>query len=504
MTTTTFSHQNNNANRGPGSTQGTIGQSREPSYATASRNIEPQSPYANRGVPQNYRDAGKTNHLGYSPDQDVHSNDVAPSNLGSSRQGKNANFGPANLEAKPQKSYAGRGNNEFGPANLETKSPVRSTAQSERGIAQAQGYRAADGGTATMNDYKDHQRSTPSRPHRSDVSNNVNYNGEGTAHGPDGYQDLARQKSVTRKQVGASPQAPHSPAQFSTSANSQPVNNRQKGTKPLPSAPTSMGNDYQSSRDAPTSQSSSMLERSRPVGRGNVVPHNGQEIVNRAKSNTYDTEVIEKVAPGSSPRHHLKCLMANRHDLAVVHENVTKDVHHIREEVMNREVHTHDVYHRILPIIDIEVLPPRHFLPVEGGGLVEVSAEEVPGRGQNWVIAETASKIPSDQAAPQGRRRFTAREFPGREGDTVKYMTADGYEKTEETWVHPPELEEGARLTGQTWPMVFNDDDTSKVSQANATSGQTNRKSPRKGQGSQASPAQRSGGSGRTAQSSVA
>lgn len=179
-------------------------------------------------------------------------------------------------------------------------------------------------------------------------------------------------------------------------------------------------------------------------------------------------------------------------------------MHHVREEVINREVHTHDVYHRILPIIDIEVLPPRHFLPVEGGGLVEVSAAEVPGRGQSWVIAETASKIPSDQAAPTGRRRFTAREFPGQEGDTIKYMTPEGYEKTEETWVHPPELEEGARLTGQTWPMVFDDDNTSKVSHANATSGQTNRKSPRKGQGSQVNAAQRAGGHGRTAQSSFA
>jgi hypothetical protein len=186
---------------------------------------------------------------------------------------------------------------------------------------------------------------------------------------------------------------------------------------------------------------------------------------------------------------------------AVVHENVTKDVHHIREEVITREIHTHDVYHRILPIVDVEVLPPRHFLPVEGGGLVEVSAAEVPGRGHNWVIAETASKIPSDQAAPQGRRRFTARTFPGQEGDTVKYITPDGYEKTEETWVHPPELEEGARLTGQSWPMVFGDDNASNSSYADPTPNQSSRKSPKKGQAAQASPAQRAGGFGRMAQS---
>ena len=130
-------------------------------------------------------------------------------------------------------------------------------------------------------------------------------------------------------------------------------------------------------------------------------------------------------------------------------------VHHKREEVVTREIHTHDVFHRILPIIDVEVLPPRHFLPVEGGGLVEIGADEVPGRAKNWVIAETASKIPSDQPAPKGASHFTAREFPGREGDTVKYTTPEGIQRTEETWVHPPELETGGKNSGQTWPMMF-------------------------------------------------
>ena len=104
------------------------------------------------------------------------------------------------------------------------------------------------------------------------------------------------------------------------------------------------------------------------------------------------------------------------------------------------------------------MLPPRHFLPVEGGGLVEISAQEVPGRGSNWVIAETASKIPSDQAAPPGRTQFTARTFAGQEGDAIKYGSPEGYERTEQTWVHPPELEDGARLTGQSWPMVIGEE----------------------------------------------
>ena len=180
----------------------------------------------------------------------------------------------------------------------------------------------------------------------------------------------------------------------------------------------------------------------------------------------------------------------------MVHENVTQDIHHIREEVITREVHNHDVFHRILPVVDVEVLPPRHFLPVEGGGLVEVSASEVPGRGQNWVIAETASKIASDQPAPRGHRRFTAREFPGAEGDTVRYLALGGYEKTEQTWVHPPELEQGARLTGQSWPMVFGDETDGKQTMENAIPKSAKRKSP-KASTIQASAGQSAAGGGR-------
>ena len=153
---------------------------------------------------------------------------------------------------------------------------------------------------------------------------------------------------------------------------------------------------------------------------------------------------------------------------------MNQDVHYLREEVITREIHTDDIYHRILPVIDVEVLPARHFLPVEGGGLVEVNAEDVPGRGKNWVIAETASKIPSDEAAPRTRDRFTAREFPGEEGDTKTYITPEGIQRTEETWVHPPELEKGGYATGQTWPMEFGKPE--KKSHHSASSG----KSPRK------------------------
>lgn len=86
---------------------------------------------------------------------------------------------------------------------------------------------------------------------------------------------------------------------------------------------------------------------------------------------------------------------------------------------------------------------------------MEISADEVPGRGRQWVIAETASRIRSDQPAPKAVNRFSAREFTGNEGESKKYVTPEGHERTEVTWVHPPELETGGRDTGQTWPLVL-------------------------------------------------
>lgn len=127
-------------------------------------------------------------------------------------------------------------------------------------------------------------------------------------------------------------------------------------------------------------------------------------------------------------------------------------MHHIREECITREIHHHDIFHRILPIRDIQVLPARHY-KLEEGRLVELGRHEIPpGQAGDWVIMETLSK---DDGAPLERRRFTAREFPGTQGDAVQYVTPQGYPRSEQTWVHYPVLETGAHESGQTVPFVF-------------------------------------------------
>lgn len=273
--------------------------------------------------------------------------------------------------------------------------------------------------------------------------------------------DLRRRTSIPRKQVGSSPKAHYSDNVSPTAptAISGP-DPRTSVVKPLPSAPASNYNSYQPGRGEDLIPSPSVLDRSRPISRstGGGGAYAAEDVVQRAQHDSADTEVIERIAPGQPHRHSMRVLFQKLMlCLAVIHENIQNQVHHIREEVITREIHDHDIYHRILPVVDVEVLPPRHFLPVEGGGLVEISASEVPGRGKNWVIAETASKIPSDQAAPMVPTRFSAREFYGTEGDTKRYETPKGTEITEQTWVHPPELETGGRDSDQTWPMIFGD-----------------------------------------------
>ena len=273
-----------------------------------------------------------------------------------------------------------------------------------------------------------------------------------------GDKDLARKPSIPRKQVGSS--IGSSPSmQSSLPSHSIPSHSPHSSLqKPLPSNPPRDSSvkygAYEGEEDysSPTnlngqSRASSDLVSTNPTP---------EDVLDRAKSNTVKTEVVESIAPGKL---NLNPIFLSRPTLmyrkAVVHETVHQEIHHVREEVITREIHNHEVYHRILPVIDVEVLPPRHFLPVEGGGLVEISADEVPSRGKSWVIAETASKIPSDELASKMATRFSAREFHGIEGDAKQYMTPEGYERTEQTWVHAPQLETGGRDTGQTWPMEF-------------------------------------------------
>ena len=87
----------------------------------------------------------------------------------------------------------------------------------------------------------------------------------------------------------------------------------------------------------------------------------GEEVIRRASYNSTDT-TREKTL---------------QH--AVTHETVRTHVHHITHRAVYREIHEYDVMHRVQPVVDIELLPARHFVQ-EGEELKEVDPRDLPGR----------------------------------------------------------------------------------------------------------------------------
>ncbi|KAH7355443.1 hypothetical protein BKA65DRAFT_498427 [Rhexocercosporidium sp. MPI-PUGE-AT-0058] len=213
------------------------------------------------------------------------------------------------------------------------------------------------------------------------------------------------------------------------------------------------------------------------------VPPNLDRVVDL--SNTVDTEVTTKTIP------------------AVTHEHVTPIRRQIREERIIREIHTHEVRHHVLPVIDTEILPPRHYIPSsDGKGLIEILEPEVPehkltGRmNGNWSLSKTPSSSRSRASSlaqspahhqmapdeyesaeapviglargdPKPRSRATSRtsNHVVKHSRSLKnlftepiltskkeYMAEEGYLRTEYTWRHPPVFEDAV---GRTQPVCI-------------------------------------------------
>ncbi|KAK1761577.1 hypothetical protein QBC47DRAFT_356644 [Echria macrotheca] len=64
--------------------------------------------------------------------------------------------------------------------------------------------------------------------------------------------------------------------------------------------------------------------------------------------------------------------------VAITHETIKPHEHEAVEEHIEREIHCHDVYPKIQPIVETEVLPARHFIQDEQGNRTEVAAKDVP------------------------------------------------------------------------------------------------------------------------------
>jgi hypothetical protein len=146
------------------------------------------------------------------------------------------------------------------------------------------------------------------------------------------------------------------------------------------------------------------------------------------------------------------------HAPAVTHQLIKKERHEVFQKVITRETHDYHIYHRILPIIDIEVLPARHFVPVQEG-YVEIAEEELPGRTRdkvNWAIAEMVSKRTVAESRENAiARHFSARKFAGSEGDDKQYIGPEGHPVQEKWWVYPPTVADDSYRAGESYPFHF-------------------------------------------------
>lgn len=142
----------------------------------------------------------------------------------------------------------------------------------------------------------------------------------------------------------------------------------------------------------------------------------------------------------------------------VTHETITRRVHEVREEHISREIHNHHVYHRTLPIIDVELLPTRHFIHA-GSGYVEVAEEDIPAEmrpTEDWLRSETVSKLLPDNDGDNLSGRSPVFNSDVAEDNVKENVTPDGIKRNESTCIHPPILEPGVVDTEQAYAVRLN------------------------------------------------
>ena len=128
---------------------------------------------------------------------------------------------------------------------------------------------------------------------------------------------------------------------------------------------------------------------------------------------------------------------------AVIHETLQPEISHVRHEMKHKDVHTHEIQHRVLPIKDVQVLPAKHFAPLgPNGELVEIDESQIPGQigqDQTWMV-DGKGGVSLDGSGRQaaGRRGSSAGD-----GSTKQYVNEHGVPTTETTWIHSPTVDIG-------------------------------------------------------------
>ncbi|KAH8777881.1 hypothetical protein F5883DRAFT_237812 [Diaporthe sp. PMI_573] len=133
-----------------------------------------------------------------------------------------------------------------------------------------------------------------------------------------------------------------------------------------------------------------------------------------------------------------------KYHAAITKEFVQPKQYEYVEESITRELYTHDVYHHVLPVIETELLPSKHFIESpDGCGLVEIREDEVQNHtvtgtgvyGQPNTEKPTESKIPHGRANLQLPENGSASNTHSFEDKGI-YTTKEGIGRTEYLWRH--------------------------------------------------------------------
>ena len=194
------------------------------------------------------------------------------------------------------------------------------------------------------------------------------------------------------------------------SSGAQPKHQYESNAPVTRVVPPSTGNSTQQPNVEPTTS----YQPYRPPPPGSAAP-TANDILTAARplataaETTYDREVLP----------------------AVIHETRRKEVRHVRHDVLTRSIHEHDIFHRVLPIIEIDKRATRHFMCAADGSLVEID----PAVAQDW--------RPSPEAVAAGGNNLREPSWLRLDADEQHQGKGEAPARTHRTHVHPVRLGNG-------------------------------------------------------------
>ncbi|KAI5363337.1 hypothetical protein Slin15195_G107230 [Septoria linicola] len=127
---------------------------------------------------------------------------------------------------------------------------------------------------------------------------------------------------------------------------------------------------------------------------------------------------------------------------AVTHEKRVIQPIEVIQHAVSRDVHNHHIINRVLPVVDLQVLPARHFMPDGRGGYVEISEEDIPGGKPDRLdelIAGAISKSPIKHEGGMSPPKLSSRPREDK-SRRREHVSQEGNLQTEQWWLHAPEI----------------------------------------------------------------